>query len=56
MLLSTTVRSPSTSTGNFASGQWRNQSAEWLTGSAGSRLSSSNGVPFSYSGISTFWV
>jgi hypothetical protein len=56
MLLSTTVRSPSTSTGNIANGQWRSHSAAWPPGAAGSRLRSSYGVPFSCSAVSTFWV
>ena len=55
MLVSTTSRAPSTSSGNLRSGQRRSHSAP-CCGVSGPMQRSSNGVPFSYSAISTFCV
>ena len=55
MLVSTTLRSPSTSSGNFAIGQRRSHSA-MCSGVSGPMQRNSNGVAFSYSAMSTFCV
>ena len=55
MLVSTMLRSPSTSSGNLRSGQRRSHSAE-CSGHSGPILRTSKGVPFSYKATSTFCV
>ena len=55
MLVSTTLRSPSTSSGNLRSGQRRSHSAA-CCGVSGPMQRNSKGVPFSYSAMSTFCV
>ena len=55
MLVSTTCRSPSSSSGNLRSGQRRNHSPA-CSGWSGEMQRNSNGVAFSYSAISTFCV
>ena len=54
MLDSTSVRSPSRSTGMRCRGQSDACSARFCSCSASS-MQNSNGVEFSYSAISTFW-